>query len=164
MINSSKDLKEYLLSDAALYPKRNGSFISRLKNWLITNPQNDQQVIYNYLVCLRHSEYNLNNSILIKKVSVRAIVHTVILLYQYHKLKKLAYKTGFQIVPNCFGKALQIWHFGSIIVNEKARIGDNAIIYPGVLIGKKKGKCPIIGNNCFIGAGAKILGGGRPKT
>lgn len=45
------------------------------------------------------------------------------------------------------------------MVNQKARIGDYAIIYPGVIIGKKDNKCPVIGHHCFIGAGSKILGG-----
>ncbi len=38
-------------------------------------------------------------------------------------------------------------------------IGRNATIFPQVLIGSVKGKgTPFIGNNVFIGAGAKILG------
>ncbi len=125
----------------------------------MSNPQNDQCLIYDYIVSLRYSEFHYNNSILSNRISLKSLYHTLILLLKYSKLKKLSYKTGFQIVPNCFGKALQIWHFGSIIVNEKARIGDYATIYPGVLIGKKDNQCPIIGHHCFIGAGSKILGG-----
>lgn len=159
MIKTKRDLKEYLLSDAILYPKRSKGFLKRLKNKLVSNPQNDQCLIYDYIVCLRYSEFHYNNSILSNRISLKSLYHTLILLLKYSKLKKFSYKTGFQIVPNCFGKALQIWHFGSIIVNEKARIGDYATIYPGVLIGKKDNQCPIIGHHCFIGAGSKILGG-----
>ena len=40
-----------------------------------------------------------------------------------------------------------------------AKIGKNCTIYPGVTIGGKIGNgCPTIGDNCFIGLGAKIIG------
>lgn len=55
---------------------------------------------------------------------------------------------------------LQILHYGYIIINQYTHIGKNLTIYPGVEIGHKVqgGKCPIIGSDCFIGAGAKIFG------
>ena len=39
-------------------------------------------------------------------------------------------------------------------------IGENCIIHPCVLIGRDRGKvgAPVIGDNCFIGHGAKIVG------
>lgn len=46
-----------------------------------------------------------------------------------------------------------------IIVHLKARIGENAVIWQQVTIGSSGGGTPIIGDNCKIGAGAKILGG-----
>ena len=48
--------------------------------------------------------------------------------------------------------------FGTIVGAEK--IGENCWINPGVAIGYKddKGGMPVIGNNVYIGAGAKILG------
>lgn len=48
-----------------------------------------------------------------------------------------------------------------IIVSHKAHIGKNATILHQVTIGEGKGVAPIIGDNCFIGAGAKITGGVR---
>lgn len=53
---------------------------------------------------------------------------------------------------------IQIWHYGSSIVNASAKIGKNLTIYPGVIIGAKDGGCPNIGDNVFIGAGAKVFG------
>ena len=75
-------------------------------------------------------------------------------------MKKLSYKTGFQIPPNTIGSGLTIWHYGFIIVNSRAKLGKNCTLYSGVEIGHKKRDCPapIIGNNCFIGAGTKIFG------
>ena len=82
------------------------------------------------------------------------------LLYWLRKLRKYSYITGFQIPPNVCGKGLTIWHWGSIIINPAAKIGDNCTLYPGVLIGQKYrgGGAAVIGNNVFIGAGTKIIG------
>lgn len=46
-----------------------------------------------------------------------------------------------------------------IVVSHNASIGSNACIYHQVTIGEGKGGAPTIGDNCYIGAGAKILGG-----
>ncbi|MBK9925977.1 MAG: hypothetical protein IPP66_11895 [Anaerolineales bacterium] len=48
--------------------------------------------------------------------------------------------------------------FGTVIGAEK--IGENCWVNTGVAIGYKddKGGMPVIGNNVYIGAGAKILG------
>ena len=46
-----------------------------------------------------------------------------------------------------------------IIVHLRAHIGKNAIIWQQVTIGSAGGGTPVIGDNCKIGAGAKVLGG-----
>lgn len=81
-------------------------------------------------------------------------------LYHLSRLRKESHITGFQIEPGTCGKGLTIWHWGSIIVNGKARVGENSTLYPGVLIGHKTvgAGCPNIGNNVFIGSGTKIIG------
>ena len=58
------------------------------------------------------------------------------------------------------GKGLRIHHYGCIIINSYSVIGDNCTIRHEVTIGNRNSDrdCPIIGNNCNIGAGAKILG------
>ena len=45
-----------------------------------------------------------------------------------------------------------------IIVSHNAHIGKNATIYHQVTIGEGPAGAPKIGDNCFIGAGAKITG------
>lgn len=45
-----------------------------------------------------------------------------------------------------------------IIVSHNARIGKNATIFHQVTIGEGNGGAPTIGDNCLIGAGAKIIG------
>ena len=53
-------------------------------------------------------------------------------------------------------------HFGSVIVNPKARIGKNCKIHGNCCIGSDGGypdASPVIGDNVDIGQGAQILGG-----
>lgn len=159
MIKNKKQLVEFINADNNFYPKLSSGFWSRFKNRLVTTPQSYQWKIYSYIRTLRFAEYHKNNSFLSESKGVKSAYHTICLLYQYWKLRRLSFATGFQIDPNTVGKGLRIFHYGSIIVNDNARIGDFAIIYPGVLIGAKSNGCPTIGNHCFIGAGAKILGG-----
>lgn len=58
------------------------------------------------------------------------------------------------------GKGLRIYHYSCIVINPKTVIGENCSLRHGVTIGNRKSNddCPVIGNNCNIGAGAKILG------
>ena len=54
---------------------------------------------------------------------------------------------------------LRFPHNGPFVINSGAKIGYNCTIHPQVLIGGDRGKgAPIIGNNVFIGNGAKIIG------
>ena len=46
-----------------------------------------------------------------------------------------------------------------IIISHNAIVGSNCTIFHQVTIGEGKGGAPKIGDNVFIGAGAKIIGG-----
>ncbi len=70
-------------------------------------------------------------------------------------------RCGFDIPPNVFGPGLSIAHRGTIVVHPDARIGDNCRIHVDVVIGTRPGPkdlVPMIGDNCYIGPGAKIFG------
>jgi serine O-acetyltransferase len=72
-------------------------------------------------------------------------------------------RTGIEIHPGAsIGKNLFIDHGSGVVIGETAIIMDNVVIYHGVTLGgtgKEKGKRhPTIGNNVFIGCGAKVLG------
>jgi serine O-acetyltransferase len=60
------------------------------------------------------------------------------------------------------GSGLYIGHFGGIHVNSEAVIGNNCNLQQDVTLGKvNRGAhsgAPVIGDNVFIGAGAKIIG------
>lgn len=57
---------------------------------------------------------------------------------------------------------LYIGHYGGIIVNGGSVIGRNCNLSHGVTLGKSyrgpRAGCPVIGDNVFIGPGAKIIG------
>lgn len=55
---------------------------------------------------------------------------------------------------------MQICHYGSVIINCNARIGENCKIHGQVCIGNDgiTNTAPIIGNNVDIGVGAKVIG------
>lgn len=58
-----------------------------------------------------------------------------------------------------FDQGFVIMHPVGVVINSKVRGGKNIIVESGVVIGDEKGQAPILGNNVFIGAGAKIIGG-----
>lgn len=68
---------------------------------------------------------------------------------------------GFSIPINVFGPGLSIAHPGTIVVNEGAQVGANCRLHVCVNIGTQAGRgyaAPHIGDNCYIGPGAKIFG------
>lgn len=77
--------------------------------------------------------------------------------------KRAKYKYGFQIPFNTkIGAGLFLGHFGNVVINQQAEIGNNCNIAQGVTIGqtnrgKKKG-CPVIGDRVWIGANAVVAG------
>ena len=73
---------------------------------------------------------------------------------------KYSVKLGFSIPLNVFGPGLSIAHYGTIVVHHADEIGNNCRIQEGVNIGATSGgkMAPKIGDNVFIGTGAKIIG------
>lgn len=76
------------------------------------------------------------------------------------------YKHGVFIPPTTrVGPGLYLEHLGDIVVNGRAVIGKNCNLGNGVTIGQtnrgaRRG-VPTVGDNVFIGPGAKIVGGVR---
>lgn len=70
----------------------------------------------------------------------------------------MSLKLGFCIPPNTFEGGLRINHYGLIVVNPEAKIGKWCDIHQGVNIGMGYDGVPTVGNNVWIGPGAKIFG------
>lgn len=91
-------------------------------------------------------------------------VHKLLAYYFKSRKNRLGAKLGFIISAGCFGEGLKLEHFGSVIVNPKARIGRNCIIHGNCCIGSNGGypdDSPVIGDNVDIGQFAQIIGGIR---
>lgn len=110
--------------------------------------------IWKYEILLRKLEYhiNSNNKIMSKIIEIR--------------FKRLGMKLGFTVEPNVFGPGLCLCHVGTIVINGNSKIGANARIHAGVNIGNYSrfdsdwvpNNAPIIGDNVYIGPGAKLFG------
>lgn len=139
MITSRRELKEYLEADRKALGKK------------YDHPKFFGDEIWKFQIFLRKYEYYLNSS----RGGNR-------LLKMYYRLRwhNAGIKLGFMVPPNVFGKGLAIVHYGLLTVNGNARIGENCRIQEGVNIGaKNNGESPVIGDNVYIGSGAKIVGG-----
>lgn len=91
-----------------------------------------------------------------KKMSILGVFYRLI-------IRKLSYKYGFQIpVTTSIGEGFYIGHFGTIVINEKAKIGKNCNIAHSTTIGQaNRGRLkgyPTIGDKVWIGTGSVIVG------
>jgi serine O-acetyltransferase len=88
-----------------------------------------------------------------------------------HKLHFLArfcshvarFFTGIEIHPGAkLGRRIFIDHGMGVVIGETAEVGDDVLIYKGVLLGgtslERKKRHPTIGNNVVLGSNAIILG------
>jgi serine O-acetyltransferase len=97
---------------------------------------------------LRHVEY----------LDGRPGPYAVIRAVQLWRLKQLGMKLGFSVPRHVFGPGLSLAHYGSIVVNGNAHVGRNARVHSGVNVGESDGKAPWIGDDVYLGPGAKIFG------
>jgi len=51
-----------------------------------------------------------------------------------------------------------LMHPTGVVINSSTVVGNNITVESSVVIGAEKGFSPCLGNNIFIGAGAKIIG------
>jgi serine O-acetyltransferase len=58
-----------------------------------------------------------------------------------------------------FGPNFVLVHSNGVVINSKVIGGKNILVEHGVTIGEEKGEAPVLGDDIFIGAGAKIIGG-----
>jgi len=118
----------------------------------------DKLTIYNYcwMDCIRFQcrlrkiEY-LNN---VRRKNIFCRMYQVYLEILNHRL---AVRLGFSIPKNVFGPGLCLVHYGTIVISPQAVIGENCRIHPSTSIGYFNG-APTIGNNVYIGPGAKLFG------
>lgn len=72
---------------------------------------------------------------------------------------RLGQRLGLTIPPGVFGPGLCLPHYGTIVVNDKARFGARARLHASTNIGERHGLAPAGGDDIYIGPGAVIYGG-----
>lgn len=148
MIHTRTELNEYIQMDNEMYFKK--SLRERIVDKIASYPE---YKIMQFKRSLRRAEYAFNTA-------GNSRLKWIIALFYERKKNRLGRELGIDIDINCFGKGLQIFHGGSIVVNPRARIGENCKLHGGNCIGNngKSQEVPMIGNNVDIGYGACVTG------
>lgn len=135
MIKTKSDLQQYMKEDMKCIKTRK-------------KPRLFGDECFKYMITLRNLEYRMNKP-------SKSIIDRF--AYVYYKLMhhRQSVKLGMLIPPNVFGAGLTIFHTGTIIVNDTARVGTNCHLYNCVNIAAN---CRI-GNRVYIAPGVKILPG-----
>jgi serine O-acetyltransferase len=108
---------------------------------------------YPYVFWMRTCSYTRSKSL------IKFFIYPLAKIILYH----LTFKLGI-LIPHStsIGSGFYLGHFGGIIIHEKSKIGKNCNISHGVTIGQaNRGRnrgYPTLGNNIYIGPGAKIVG------
>lgn len=58
-----------------------------------------------------------------------------------------------------FGPGFILIHPVGVVINSSTRGGRNVWLESGVVIGDNRGRSPVLGDDIFVGSGAKIIGG-----
>ncbi len=150
MIKSKEDLRSYINADRIAYEKPD-SYIglrAKLSNFIFKDR------FFEYMKTLRKLEYYTN-------LQKRNLIQQFMFYYYSYKLGKQKAITGIDLDANVAGPGLRISH-GKCVVSVDARLGSGCKILSDVTIGKlgpyNKDGAPKIGNNVYIGTGARIIG------
>lgn len=147
MIRNKQEYYEYLKQDKIALGRTH-----------LKRPRFMHDILWSYQILLRKCEYYQNcRHDLLGKLVCKALKMRFV--HMNHKL-------GFSIPLNVFGKGLSIAHYGLLVVNANAVVGENCRIHEGVTIGVtgddykdgKEGSSAVIGNNVFLATGVKVIG------
>lgn len=146
MIKSRKDLKEYIKADFECQ-EMSHPFLSKCT-------YGENYAMFSYIKNLRYLEFYINK----KQKPWDLLLRGFYLLK--HRRNCLKYQIN--IAPNSTGKGLKLVHPGFRRLGAYLKIGEYCTFLPMVLIGKKNPKVDttnfIIGNNCYFGTGAIVMG------
>ncbi len=144
MITNKKEYCEYLQQDQLALGRQNDR-----------RPRLLGDEIWKLERLLRRVEYTKN----CKKGPIGIVLGK----YYGYRFHRLSVRLGMTLPINVFGPGLAIPHYGTIVVHANAKIGSNCRLQEGVTIGAANGshEAAVIGNNCYFGSGAKVIGAVR---
>ena len=153
MIESKSDLRSYIIADLNTFGFSMGKIPVSKRIISLIVPS-----IWKYEVLLRKTEYYVNCR--------KDIIGKIIALFYKFKLYRYGIKLGFSVPINTCGAGLRLCHVGTVVINPNCKIGKNARIHVDVNIGNYSKfdenwvstNSPVIGDNVYIGPGAKIFG------
>lgn len=145
MIKSKSDYFSYIKKDEEALGI-NRSISNRFKRLIAPNE------IWEFQKLLRKCEYYKNCKF--------GYINKLIYFFLKLKLKKRSLILGYSIPENVFGPGLCLVHYGTIVVNPRAKVGANCRIHVCTNIGESGGNmgAPTIGDNVYIAPGVKIYG------
>lgn len=88
------------------------------------------------------------------------IIAKIMYLYYICRRNRMGEELGLEIDTRNIGKGLVVYHYNNV-VNVSAIIGENLHLHGCNVIGNAGNgdlRCPVIGNNVMMGAGAKVIG------
>ena len=141
MIETKEQLMAYIAQDAAANYRKS------------IRPHGLRDDIWKCLRAMRYSEYYANRAKQNPLFKPAAILSR-------QRFARLSVKLGFSFMYRNIGPGFSIAHYGLLVINGNTVIGKNCRVQEGVCIGSTNGsdRAPRIGNNVFIGSGAKIIG------
>lgn len=151
MLDTRKELKEFLECEKKLYSNRMGGGTRQaILRVLKAHPD---YYSWKYVKSLRVAGYYYANR-------NRNPFYSVMYIITCRRKNKLGRKLGIEMNERCCGKGLSIEHTQGIVVNGLAQIGENLILHGNNCIGVDgiRPGVPTIGNNVRMGVGSSIIG------
>lgn len=142
MIKTKKELDFYIKADRIM---RGLPLKPSLKEKLLSYFNGGDIIDFQRLM-RKYSYYsNISNPNIIQKIKCN---------YYHYLYKKISLRLNFSIGPDVFGYGLLIPHYGTIVINSKARVGNFAVVHTCTNIAGKK----IMGDALYLATGSQIVG------
>lgn len=143
MIKTKKELKFYIWADRIMSGLPLRSTIKERLSYLVSGGDK----IIRFQLYMRNLSYYKN---LPKRNAYQNF------RYWYYKVRyvKISIKLGFSIGPDVFGYGLYIPHYGTIVINNDARVGNFAVVHTCTNIAGGKR----IGNGLYLSTGSQLVG------
>lgn len=140
------ELKEIIKADLVRFNNRRPN----IKDWLLCN---EAWYIYNYIKHMRYIEYYRE----------KGPMYKLCYLWHFLRYKRIGFRLHYEIYPGTVGPGFRIYHVGGFThIGGNVHIGKNCTLQPGAVFGNKtetEDDRPVnVGDNCYIGLDAKILG------